>query len=208
MADFFFTALVSILFVVDPPGAVPTYLVMSAGQNPDQRRRTALLASVTATLTLALFAGSGQFIFHYLNLTLPAFQIAGGLILFLVALDMIRAQRHTQEEPGEVSEGIAKEDVAITPLAIPMLAGPAAMSTVIVLMHRADSAAKVLLVHAAICLTGIASFVTLRLADPIYKALGRTGIHIFSRILGLILAGVAIQFVLDGLRAAGYLRPA
>ncbi|MDM8007683.1 MAG: MarC family protein [Phycisphaerae bacterium] len=205
MIDFFLTALISILFVVDPPGAIPTYLVISANQNPEQRRRTALRASIVATLTLAAFAGGGQFIFHYLGLTLPAFQIAGGLILFLVALDMIRAQRPTQEEPGEVSEGLAKQDVAVTPLAIPMLAGPAAMASVSVQIYRADSPTRTLVVFVAIAITGTVSYITLRLADLLYRGLGRTGIHIFSRILGLILAGVSVQFVLDGLRAGNYI---
>lgn len=205
MVDFFLTSLISILFVVDPPGAIPTYLVISANQNHEQRLRTALRGSIVATLTLASFAGFGQFIFHYLGLTLPAFQIAGGLILFLVALDMIRAQRLTQEEPGEVNEGMTKQDVAVTPLAIPMLAGPAAMASVAVLIDRADSPTKFILVYVAIFITGAVSYITLRVAEPLYKGLGRTGIHIFSRILGLILAGVSIQFILDGLKAGKYI---
>ncbi len=205
MKDFLLTSLISILFVVDPPGAIPTYLVISTGDNRQQRRRTALRASLVATLTLALFAGGGQLLFHYLRLTLPAFQIAGGLILFLVALDMIRARRLTQEGPGEVKEGIAKEDVAVTPLAIPMLAGPAAMSTVTVLMHHANTTEEVAVVYAAIFITGLVSYITLRLADPIYSGLGRTGINIFGRVIGLILAGISVQFVLDGLAAAGYI---
>ncbi len=205
MLDFLLTAVISILFVVDPPGAVPTYLVISAGQTPQRRRRTALRGSIVATLTLVVFAAGGHVVFRYLGLTLPAFQIAGGLILFLVALDMIRAQRLTQEEPGEVNEGITKQDVAVTPLAIPMLAGPAAMSTVTVLMHNAQTTRMSIVVYAAIFITGLVSYVTLRLADPIYKTLGRTGIQVFGRILGLILAGISVQFILDGLEAAGYI---
>ncbi len=206
MVDFFLTSLISILFVVDPPGAIPTYLVISAHQSPEQRHRTALRGAVVATLTLAAFAAGGQVVFHYIGLTLPAFQIAGGLILFLVALDMIRAQRLTQEGPGEVNEGITKEDVAVTPLAIPMLTGPASMASVTVLIDRATMPGGTLIVYLAIFITGLMSYVTLRLADPIYKALGRTGIQVFGRILGLILAGVSIQFILDGLKAGGYIK--
>jgi len=205
MIDFFLTSLISILFVVDPPGAIPTYLVISANQDPKQRRRTALRGAVVATLTLAVFAGGGHVVFRYLGLTLPAFQVAGGLILFLVALDMIRAQRLTQEGPGEVNEGIAKNDVAVTPLAIPMLAGPASMASVTVLIDRATMPWATLIVYLAIFITGLVSYVTLRLADPIYKALGRTGIQVFGRILGLILAGVSVQFILDGLKAGKYI---
>src|SRR5579872_5996514 len=197
MLDFALTALASILFVVDPPGALPTYLVMSEGDEPAKRRRTAWRASLVATVTLAAFAAAGNLLLHVFGLTMPAFQIAGGLILFLVALDMMRAQRPTKEGPGEIREGSEKPDVAITPLAVPMLAGPAAMSTVTMLMSRAVSWDQVTVVYLAILLTGLVSYATLRLAEPLHRALGKTGIQISSRILGLILAAIAVQFVLD-----------
>lgn len=205
MLDFLLTALASILFVVDPLGTIPTYLVMTGTDDPAKRRRTALRASLAATLTMAIFAAIGKVMFRWLGLTLPAFEIAGGLILFLVAIDMLRAQRPTQEGPGEVSEGTVKEDVAITPLAIPMLAGPAALSTVTMLMSRAVGPAETVIVHLAIVITGVVSYVTLLLAAPLHRALGRTGIHVFSRIMGLILAAISVQFVLDGMQAAGVL---
>jgi multiple antibiotic resistance protein len=203
MLDFSLTAFVSILFLVDPPGTVPAFLALTSRYPPAKRRRTALVACVTATLTLAGFAAVGSYLFRYLGLTLPAFQIAGGLILFVVALDMIRAQRSTQEDPEEMKEGAAADDVAITPLAIPFLAGPAALSTVTVLMAQADTTARAAVVFLAIGLTGAISYATLRLADPIQRRLGTTGIHVLGRILGLVLAGIAVQFVLDGLGEAG-----
>jgi multiple antibiotic resistance protein len=203
MLDFSLTAFVSILFLVDPPGTVPAFLALTAHYSPARRRKTALIARLTATLTLAGFAAVGTYLFRYLGLTLPAFQIAGGLILFVVALDMIRAQRSTQEDPEEMKEGAAADDVAITPLAIPFLAGPAALSTVTVLMAQADDPGKVAVVYLAIGLTGAVSHVTLRLADPIQRRLGTTGINVLGRILGLVLAGIAVQFVLDGLGEAG-----
>jgi multiple antibiotic resistance protein len=203
MLDFGTTAFVSILFLVDPPGTVPAFLALTAGYSRERRRRTAVVASLTATLTLAAFAAVGNVVFKALGLTLPAFQIAGGLILFVVALDMIRARRSTQENPAEMSEGEAAADVAVAPLAIPMLAGPAALSTVAVLTARARDAAEASLVFAAIALTGLICLATLRAADPIQRRLGKTGIHILGRVLGLVLAGIAVQFVLDGLAAAG-----
>ena len=202
MLDFATTAFVSILFLVDPPGTVPAFMALTGRQTPPQRRKTALVASVTATLTLMGFAAVGNVIFRVLGLTLPAFQIAGGLILFLVALDMIRAQRSTQEDPAEMKEGSEAADVAIAPLAIPMLAGPAALSTVTVLMAQAQDTSQVALVFLAIALTGLVCYVTLRLADPIQRRLGTTGIHILGRVLGLVLAGIAVQFILNGLKAA------
>ena len=206
MLDFATTAFVSILFLVDPPGTVPAFIALTAHYTPERRRKTALVCCVTATLTLMGFALAGNFLFRHLGLTLPAFQIAGGLILFVVALDMIRAYELHQENPTELAEGKQAGDVAITPLAIPFLAGPAALSTVTVLMARAETTAQAGLVYGAIALTGVISYATLRLAEPIQRRLGTTGIHVLGRILGLVLAGIAVQFVLNGLEAAGLVK--
>ncbi len=207
MLDFATTAFVSILFLVDPPGIIPSYLSLTAHYDPARRRKTARTACIAATITLMAFAAGGTYLFHYLSLTLPAFQIAGGVILFVVALDMIRAQRSTQEDPEEMKESAASSDVAITPLAIPLLAGPAALSTVAVLSAKAQNWGEAALVHIAIVLTGLVCFVTLRLAGPIQKQLGTSGIHVLGRVLGLVLAGIAVQFVLDGAVAAKIIPP-
>lgn len=205
MLELILTATASILFVVDPLGAVPAYLVMVESDAPTRRRQTARKASLTATGTLMLFAALGEVLLRLFGLTMAAFRIAGGVILFLVALDMIRARRATQERPDEVSEGMAKDDVAITPLAVPMLAGPAALSTVAMLTGQSENWSQAMAVYLAIALTGAVSYLTLRLAEPLYRLLGRTGIHVFSRVLGLVLAAIAVQFILDGLKAAGFL---
>ena len=202
MLDFATTAFVSILFLVDPPGTIPPFLALTATYDSARRRRTARTACLVATVILMAFAAGGAYLFHYLSLTLPAFQIAGGVILFVVALDMIRAQKSTQESPEEMKEGAASADVAITPLAIPLLAGPSALSTVAVLNAKAQTWGEAALVQVAIVLTGAVTFVTLLLAEPIQKRLGTTGIHVLGRILGLVLAGIAVQFVLDGAAAA------
>lgn len=211
MLEFATTAFVSVLFLVDPPGTVPAFIALTSRFTPAKRRRTALVASAAATLILMGFAAVGNVLFRVLGLTLPAFQIAGGLVLFLVALDMIRAQRTTQEEPSDLEETSATAEVAIAPLAIPMLAGPAALSTVTVLMaqaaNKADDGtaywAAAGLVFLAIALTGVVCYVTLRLAEPIQRRLGKIGVHVLDRVLGLVLAGIAVQFVLNGLAAAG-----
>ena len=204
MLNFAVTAFVSILFLVDPPGCIPAFLALTSRCDSARRRRTALVACVTATLILTAFAAVGTYLFRYLGLTLPAFQIAGGLILFLVALDMVRAQRSTQEHPQELKEGVESEveDVAIAPLAIPLLAGPAALSTVAVLNAKAANWGEASMLYVAILLTGVVSYLTLRLAEPIHRRLGTSGIHVTARVLGLVLAGIAVQFVIDGLVAA------
>jgi multiple antibiotic resistance protein len=202
MLDFATTAFVSVLFLVDPPGTVPAFIALTSRYPAAKRRKTAFVASLAATAILMGFAAAGSVIFRVLGLTLPAFQIAGGLVLFVVALDMIRARRSTQEDPADLSEGSAAADVAIAPLAIPMLAGPAALSTVTVLMAQAKTSAEVAVVFLAIGLTGVVCYATLRLAEPIQKRLGTTGVHVLDRVLGLVLAGIAVQFILNGLKAA------
>ncbi len=203
MLDFATTAFVSILFLADPPGNVPPFLALTSRYSPEKRRKTALTACVVAALTLAAFGAVGTYLFRHLGLTLPAFQIAGGIILFVVALDMIRARRTTQENPEEMAESAAASDVAITPLAIPFIAGPATLSTVTVLMAKAEDWAQMSTVYVAILLTCGITYLMFRLAEPIQRRLGTTGIHVLGRILGLVLAGIAVQFVLDGLAKAG-----
>jgi len=205
MLDFTITALVSLLFLVDPPGTIPPFLALTARYAPRKRRKTALVACVAATTIMMAFALVGTWLFAYLGLSLPAFQIAGGLILFLVALDMIR-EKHAPAtaavEEAEADGSADAGDVAITPLAVPLLAGPAALSTVAVLMSRAANPLESAGVFVAIALTGLTTYATLRLADPIQRRLGATGIGVVGRVLGLVLAGIAVQFVLDGLAAA------
>ena len=205
MFDFTLTALVSLLFLVDPPGTIPPFLALTARYAPRKRRKTALVACVAATAILMAFALLGTWLFAYLGLSLPAFQIAGGLILFLVALDMIREKHEPAAavvEEAEADGSTDAGDVAITPLAVPLMAGPAALSTVAVLMTRATTVFESAGVFVAIALTGLTTYATLRLADPIQRRLGVTGIHVVGRVLGLVLAGIAVQFVLDGLAAA------
>jgi multiple antibiotic resistance protein len=157
-------------------------------------------------LILALFASAGGLIFKIFGITLPAFRIAGGVILGLSALEMVRAERRTRETREEVAEGVEKEDAAITPLAIPMLAGPGAISTVLVLVNRAGSWTGAIPIYSAILMVGVATFLSLRGSEPFHRLLGKTGINVLSRLMGLVLATVAVQFILDGLKEAGILR--
>jgi multiple antibiotic resistance protein len=192
----------SVLFIVDPIAVIPTYLVITRDESPAQRARTTRRACIAAALLLGIFGLAGQLIFQLFGITLPAFRIAGGLILWLVAMDMLRSRRTTQETPAEIVEGQEKEDVALTPLAVPMLAGPGAISTVTVLAGQAGSAARVATVYIAIVLTAGVCWIVLRAADRLAARLGRTGIQIASRIMGLMLAAVAVQFVITGVKDA------
>src|SRR5512138_3981958 len=195
-------SLSAIFFVVDPFSAVPFFLAMTRDDPVEKRRETALRASLTAGLVLATFALAGAWIFKLLGISLGAFKIAGGVVLLLLALDMIRTQpSRTRITEGEVEAGTGKDDIAIVPLAMPLLAGPGSIATVIVLMARARGGPwwHALPVLAAIVVTAAASYLILAGAARTERVLGRTGLAILERAAGLLLVAVAVQFMLDGL---------
>src|SRR5262245_16657045 len=195
--------LVSIFFVVDPLAAVPAFLTMTANDPAALRRSMALKASIASSIILVVFAVAGTSIFEMFGVTLPAFQVAGGIILGVSALEMLRADRPSRETREEISEGVDKVDISITPMAIPLLAGPGAISTVMVLKQQSASWSAGAPVFAGIIVTGIATYVLLVFSASLQRVLGRTGIHVTSRIMGLVLAAIAVQFILDGLRGGG-----
>jgi len=196
---FTLSTIATMFFVVDPFATAPIFLSMTANDPAAHKRRTALRAAVAAGVTLALFAAAGGLLFRLLGISLGAFRIAGGLLLFLLAVDMLRAQPSRQRtSPEEEAEGIEKMDVSLFPLAIPMLAGPGAISTAMVLISRADRVWHYAVVFAAIAITAVGTYYTLRGALLIEKRLGRTGLNVLQRVMGLILAAVAIQFVVEG----------
>jgi multiple antibiotic resistance protein len=199
LTEFSFVAFSSIFFLVDPFAAVPPFLAMTSRADSTARRRMAARAAWTCFIVLSLFALSGSFIFKLFGITLAAFEIAGGLILLLVGLEMLQARRSTQEGASETEEGVHKEDIGITPLGIPLLAGPGAISTVMVLMGASPSWRHAIPIFVAIAVTAFASYLILASADRVRKRLGETGIRIMMRIMGLMLTAIAVQFVINGL---------
>jgi multiple antibiotic resistance protein len=195
------STLTTLLFVVDPLAVVPLFVSMTGGETPEQRRTTARRATITMFGALTTFALVGRQLFLVLGISLGAFQIAGGALLFLLAIDMLRAQRsRTRSSPEEEAEGVEKTDVSIFPLAIPMLAGPGATSTVLVLVARGSSLLEHALVIVAIAVTAALCYLTLRSASLVERRLGQTGMNVLERVMGLILAATAVQFVIDGIR--------
>lgn len=201
-AQFALVTFTSILFLVDPIAVVPTFLVITQGESVERRRATARRACMAAAILLIVFAAGGNLIFRAFGITLPAFRIAGGVILWLVAMDMLRGERPTQESEAEIDEGRRKEDVALTPLAMPMLAGPGAISTVMVLSGQARTPARAAVVYASIVVTLLISWIMLRVGDRVMSHFGQTGIRVIMRIMGLLLAAVAVQFIITGVREA------
>src|ERR687893_2660941 len=159
LAQFALVAFTSTLFLVDPVAVIPAYLAFTRTDSVAHRRHTATLACIVAGIALLIFAAGGDLILRAFGITLPAFRIAGGLILWFVAMDMLRAERPTQEGPPELTEGEQKQDVALTPLAVPMLAGPGAMSTVMVLSAQARSPVYTAVVYGSIVVTMALSWV-------------------------------------------------
>ncbi len=200
----------SLFVIVDPVATVPAFLAMTPQETPEQRIRVARLACMVMTGVLLVFAVAGQIIFRLLGITMPAFQIAASIVLLVVALDMLRAQRsRVQETSEETSAGAEKTDVAITPLAVPMLAGPGAISTVIVLQTQARGVAQHVALYACILVVAIVSYIIFRFSAHGAKRLSPTAIKIITRIMGLLLAAVAVQFLINGLKGvrAEFLQP-
>ena len=199
-------ALSSIFFLVDPFAAIGSFLAITAGADKKRRRAIARKGAVTCFIVLTSFALAGQLIFRMFGITLPAFEIAGGLILLLIGLDMLEARRSaTQETTGEAEEGAAKEDAGIVPLGIPMLAGPGAISSVMVLVGQVPSFVcwQMGAILGAILITSLVSYWVLAGADRVRGVLGETGIRILVRIMGLLLVALAMQFFVNGLTDLG-----
>ncbi len=207
LIQFFLVALTSIFFLVDPIAAIPTFLIMTAGADRTHRQSMVRHAAWTCFLVLSAFAAAGTLIFKLFGITLPAFKIAGGVILLLIGIDMLQARRSpTKETPPETEEGAEKDDAGIIPLGVPMLAGPGSISTVMVLMSGAPATWYAIPIFLAIAITALASYWILAGADRVRGFLGETGIRILTRMMGLLLTAIAVQFILNGLGDVGMLR--
>jgi multiple antibiotic resistance protein len=197
-------ALSSIFFLVDPFAALPTFLAVTAGVDAQRRRKMAWKASVTAMVVLSAFAVAGQFIFKMFGITLPAFEIAGGVILLLIGLDMLEAKRSpTQESHEEAAAAALKEDAGIVPLGIPMLAGPGAITSVMVLVGQAQTRWQMVAILASIFITAAICYLVLGNSDRVARALGETGVRILVRIMGLLLVALAVQYFVNGMADLG-----
>ena len=207
LLQFSFVALTSVFFLIDPIAAIPTFLAMTADKDGVERRHMAKRAAWTCVVVLTGFAAVGKLIFRLFGITLQAFKIAGGVILLLIGLDMLRARRsQTKETPGEAEEGAGKEDVGIIPLGIPMLAGPGAISTVMVLVSGIPDWWYAIPVFLAIIIASLVSYWILAGANSVRQHLGETGIRILTRLMGLMLTAIAVQFMLNGLADVGLVK--
>jgi len=199
--SFFLSAFVSLFAIVDAIGNAPIFLSITPRNTPQERAAMVRKTSIAVFVILVSFMILGNRLFGFFGITIDAFRIAGGLILLKIALDMVEAKSlRTRHTPEEDQEGLAREDVAIIPLAIPMLSGPGAISTVIVLTGQIAAPAQTMALLLAILLNAILVYIILRSAARVVAVLRETGMRIFTRILGIVLASISVQFILTGIQ--------
>lgn len=201
MLEYAFLTFGSLFAIVDPFAAIPAYLAMTADDGLASRKRMARTASFVCWAVMTAFAALGPAIFKLFGVTLPAFQIAGGLIMLLSALDMLRAKRSPlNETPEEYEEGVEKDDIAVTPLAIPMLAGPGAITTSIVLGAKAGDWQHMAVFYGLIAVVALLTYLILAAAAAGARKISPTILNVVTRLMGLMLAAIGVQFILTALK--------
>lgn len=201
LIDFLLQAFVLLLVVVDPFGLTPIYSALTAHFTPAQRRLTAYKGVLISAAILAFFTFGGVWLLEYLGIGMPAFRMAGGILLFMVAIDMLFVRHSglssaTEEERLEARQ---RDDVSVFPLAIPLIAGPGALTTVMLLTHERGfmTSLLVLVITLVVLVITLGMFLV---AGHVQRVLGETGINVITRLLGILLAALAMQFLVDGLR--------
>jgi len=197
---FFLKSFIALFTIIDPIGGAPFFLSITAGYNEIERRKIALRASLTVLITLSLFLFFGPYLLSLFNISLSSFKIAGGILLFLTAMEMllgkVRSVKATPEEETRVQE---KEDVSVVPLGIPYLAGPGAITTVIILTERGSFSEKFMVFLSIILVSGI-TYTILSHSNRIFKFFGELGTKAVVRLLGLILASIAVEYIFHGIK--------
>jgi multiple antibiotic resistance protein len=198
------TAFTTLFIIIDPPGLAPVFIALTQGMSAAQRRAIAIRAVVVSAALMMLFFFTGEAVLDFIGISMDAFRIAGGILLFLTALDMLFQKRQARREEN-AAEGQAEhhDDPSVFPLALPLIVGPGAITTVILLAGQSESAASHVAIAAVVLSVLLIVFLAFLAAPAIERALGKTGLNIVTRVLGMLLAALAVQFVLDGLRGFG-----
>ena len=198
---FLITAFATLFVVIDPPGLVPLFIALTRGMGAERRRAMAGRACLIAAFLLAVFALAGESIRGVVGISMPAFRIAGGILLFLTALDML-FERRTQRREGQQAE--PDHDPSVFPLATPLIAGPGAIASMILLAGQAGPGwlGTVTVIGLMLAMMAV-TWAFLLASPPIERLLGRTGTIVITRLLGMLLAALSVQFVIDGVRGTG-----
>ncbi len=202
MIELYVSALMTFFVVIDPPGCAPIYAGLSAGASPANRRAMAIRAVLVAACILLVFALFGEALLRALGISLASFRIAGGIMLFLIALEMVfekRTQRR-EDRAAKVADDPEAEDVSIFPMAMPMIAGPGSIASVMLLMGRNEGWERSLVILGALATILLLTLAALLAAGPIMRFLGAKIEAVITRLLGVLLAALAVQFVIDGLQ--------
>ncbi len=192
---------IGLLAIINPFGVIPIFISMTTDQNSAQRSKTINMVAVGVIIILLVALFFGELVLDFFGITIASFRVGGGILILLMAIAMLHAKtsyiRQTEEE---ADESIEKESVAIVPLAMPLLAGPGAISTVILMAHKSSGVAHYMVIALGIMLLGLVVWGVLRLSPWIATRIGATGINIFTRIMGLILAAIAVEFIANGIQ--------
>lgn len=204
MIDLFISAFVTLFVVIDPPGCAPIYASLTTGANAAQRRSMAIRATLIAGFILVFFAMFGEGLLSFLHIDLDSFRIAGGIMLFVIAIDMVFEKRtERREQRAEKLMATPEvEDVSVFPMAMPMLAGPGSIASVMLLVSQNDGLDRAFIIFAALLLVLLLTLAALLLAGPFMRLIGNKGEAVITRLLGVLLAALAAQFVIDGLKAS------
>lgn len=192
-------AFVTLFVIIDPVGLAPLFVALTQGMSTAERRRVAIRACLVALGLLTLFGVAGESVLNFLGISMPAFRIAGGVLLFLTALDMLFERRSQRRQ--DQADSAHPDDPSVFPLATPLIAGPGAIATMILLTgQEGGDWAHVAIVHGVMATVIAVVFIMFLLAAPLERLLGPTGINVVTRLLGMLLAALSVQFVIDGLR--------
>ena len=204
MSELFISALVTFFVVIDPPGCAPIFASLTAGATSAHRRAMAIRSTMVASMILLLFAAFGEQFLGAMGISLDAFRIAGGIMLFMIAIEMVFEKRTERREnrAEDVKANPAHDDISIFPMAIPMIAGPGSITSVMLLTARSNGIEQSLTVLAALGVVIVVTLLSLLAAGPLMKALGYKIEAMITRILGVVLAALAAQFVIDGVKAS------
>lgn len=192
-------AFVTLFVIIDPIGLAPIFVAMTQGRTDRQRRAIAIRACLVAAGLLTLFGLAGEAVLGFLGISMPAFRIAGGILLFLTALDML-FERRTKRRQDQADAEPDDDDPSVFPLAIPLIAGPGSIATMILLTGQDDSTVNLIAIHGVMAIVVACVFTLFLLAAPLERLLGPTGINVVTRLLGMLLAALSVQFVIDGLQ--------
>ena len=197
-------ACTTMIIIIDPPGLAPVFIALTQGMSAAQRRAIAIRACIVSAALMMLFLFLGETVLGFIGISMDAFRIAGGILLFLTALDMLFQNRQARrEESAATGQAEHEDDPSVFPLALPLIVGPGAITTIILLAGEAQGAAEFGAIAGVLMAVLLIVLLAFLAAPSIERALGKTGLNIVTRLLGMLLAALAIQFVLDGLRGFG-----